>query len=321
MRRGFDLTQYEAAARKRTAVSAFLILGVIPVTVLGGRFLLGSDLYMIGSILIVIYTMIPFFMVFERRKPKAREIVLIAMMAALTVVIHLFFHLTVPIQAGTAMIIISGISLGPEAGFMIGALARFVCNFYMGQGPWTPWQMFCWGLLGFLAGLAFNKVNYEEIRDRGFRDELASRSLRMVMGPVLCIAFALAAAYICYLIWPGKDQTFFGWRLYVFGVAGLLGGLLVQRKRLSVDGLTMALFTFFVTFIVYGGIMNICAMVTSAAMPGGRPVSLNTLRILSISGAPYDAVHAGGAAVFIFFFGDMFIKKLERIKIKYGIYR
>lgn len=156
MRRGFDLTQYEAAARKRTAVSAFLILGVIPVTVLGGSFLLGSDLYMIGSILIVIYTMIPFFMVFERRKPKAREIVLIAMMAALTVVIHLFFHLTVPIQAGTAMIIISGISLGPEAGFMIGALARFVCNFYMGQGPWTPWQMFCWGLIGFLTGLMKN---------------------------------------------------------------------------------------------------------------------------------------------------------------------
>lgn len=321
MRQDFNLTQYQAAARKRTVVSAFLILGLIPLTILGGSFLLGTDLYMVGSLLIVIYTMIPFFMVFERRKPKAREIVLIAMMAALTVVIHMFFHLTVPIQAGTAMVIISGISLGPEAGFLVGALARFVCNFYMGQGPWTPWQMFCWGLLGFLAGLAFNKVEYKEIRSRNFREELASRNLRLVMGPVMCIFFALAAAYVCYLIWPGKDETFFGWRLYAFGIAGLLAGIFVQRKRLSVDGLTMALFTFFVTFIVYGGIMNVCTMVTSSITPGGQPLSLNTLRLLYISGAPYDAVHATCAAVFIFLFGDMFIKKLERIKIKYGIYR
>ena len=100
--------------------------------------------------------MLPFFMVFENRKPKAREIVLIAMMSALTVCVHIFFHITLPLQIGTAMIIISGISLGPEAGFLIGAISRFVCNFYMGQGPWTPWQMFCWGILGFLAGMAFN---------------------------------------------------------------------------------------------------------------------------------------------------------------------
>lgn len=321
MRRGFDVTQYQAAARKRTMVSAIMILLVIPITVIGGSFLVGSDLYMVGSLMIVVYTMIPFFMVFERRRPKAREIVLIAMMSALTVVLQLFFHLTIPVQAGTAMIIISGISLGPEAGFLVGALARFVCNFYMGQGPWTPWQMFCWGLLGFLAGLAFNKVNYEEMKKKNFREDLASRSFRVVMGPVMCILFAVAAAYACYMIWPGDDKTFFGWRLYVFGVIGLLAGVLVQRKRLPVDGVTMALFTFFVVFIVYGGIMNICAMVTSAVMPGGRPISLETLRILYISGVPYDAGHAFTAAVFVFLFGDVFIKKIERIKIKYGIYR
>ncbi len=321
MRRGMDLTQYAAAARKRTRVASVLILGVIPLTILAGTYVLGSDLYMIGSLLIVIYTMVPFFMVFEKRKPRAREIVLIAMMTALTVVIHLFFHMTVPVQAGTAMIIISGISLGPEAGFLIGALGRFVCNFYMGQGPWTPWQMFCWGLLGFLAGLAFNKIDYDQIRNRTFRDTLAPRAFRVVFGPVLCIAFAVIAAYVCYLFFPGKDGTFFGWRLYLFGALGLAAGVLLQRKRLSADGVTMALFTLFTTFIIYGGIMNVCAMVTSAMRPGGDPVSWETLRLLYISGLPYDAAHAVTAAVFVFLFGDAFLKKLERIKIKYGIYR
>ena len=111
--------------------------------------------------------------------------------------------------------------------------------------------MFCWGLLGFIAGLVFNKVN---------TDQLKSRSFKVILGPIVGIAFAALAAYVCYLIWPGADKTFFGWRLYVFGFVGLVIGMLIQRKRLPVDGLSMALFTFFVTFIIYGGIMNICAM-------------------------------------------------------------
>ena len=321
MGRNFDMSQYHAATRKRTGVSALLIFLAIPFSMVALGRLLGSNMYLIGSFLIVIYTLIPFIMVFENRKPKAREVVLIAMMSALTVVIHMFFHLTLPLQAGTAMVIISGISLGPEAGFLVGALSRLVCNFYMGQGPWTPWQMFCWGLLGFLAGLTFNKIDYEEVRKKGFKEELGSRSFKFIMGPVMCIIFAVIVAYTAYILFPGEDKTFFGWRLYAFGIAGLISGALVQRKKLTVDGITMALFTFFVTFIIYGGIMNICAMFMSAGVYGGKPISLNALRLIYITGVPYDAQHAGSAAVFIFLFGNIFIKKVERIKIKYGIYR
>ena len=164
----YDMTQFEAAQKKRRRLSAVLICIAMPATI-GLGMLLDQGKYMVISLLILLYTMLPFFMVFEKRKPKAREIVLIAMMSALTVYAHIFFHVTVPIQIGTAMVIISGISLGPEAGFLIGAISRFVCNFYMGQGPWTPWQMFCWGLLGFLAGLAFNKVDLDQLKSRNFR--------------------------------------------------------------------------------------------------------------------------------------------------------
>ena len=174
------------------------------------------------------------------------------------------------------------------------------------------WQMFCWGLLGFLAGLAFNRIEL---------DKLKSRNFKVILGPVMCVAFAVIAAYICYIIWPGEDNTFFGWRLYVFGAAGLLAGVLLQRKRLPADNITLTVFTFFTTFIIYGGLMNICAMVTSAALPGGAPVSMGTLKTLLITGAPYDATHAATAALCVFVFGDAMIKKLERIKIKYGIYR
>ena len=184
------------ASRKRTITAAILIFTLMPATIAVSTLCFGGARYMITSLLIIIYTMVPFFMIFEKRKPKAREVVLIAMMTAITVAAHIFFHVTVPIQIGTAMVIISGVALGPEAGFMVGALARFVCNFYMGQGPWSPWQMFCWGLLGFLAGLTFNKVTvknrYESLGEEGkaaaaaAMEEKKSKTFKIVMGPVMC---------------------------------------------------------------------------------------------------------------------------------------
>ena len=312
MRRGYDVSQIEAAHRKRTAVSALLIFIAIPAVIVLGFTLLNDRKYMIVSWIILFMTLAPFFMVFERRKPKAREIVLIAMMSALTICAQLLCRMTIAIRAGTAIIIACGIALGPEAGFLIGALSRFVLNFYEGQGPWTPWQMFCWGLLGFLAGLAFNRASVEKLKSRHFQ---------MIVGPVLCILFAEIVGYLCYLLFPSDGETFFGWRLYIFGAAGLLAGVLVQRKRLPVDDVTLTVFTFFAPFILYGGIMNICAMVTAASIPGGNEISWDTMKLLYISGVPYDAAHAGSAAVFNFIFGDKLIRKLERIKLKYGIYR
>ena len=171
------------ARRKRTAAAAVCIFILMPATIAFSTLVLNGAKYMITSLLIIIYTMVPFFMIFEKRKPKAREVVLIAMMTAITVATHIFFHVTVPIQIGTAMVIISGVALGPEAGFMVGALARFVCNFYMGQGPWSPWQMFCWGLLGFLAGLTFNKVTAMKAWEKKVRRLMRQRWKKNVQKP------------------------------------------------------------------------------------------------------------------------------------------
>lgn len=309
---GRELTRREAMERKRLYIASLMIFIGIPVVIALGVLVLPKELYMLLSIVVLCMTMAPFFMVFESRKPKAREIVLLAMVSALTAGAHIFLHIVLPVQIGTALVIIGGISLGPEAGFLIGALSRFVCNFYMGQGPWTPWQMFCWGLLGFLAGLAFN---------RGNMDSLKSRSFKVIVGPVLTIAFALLVAYASYMIYPGEDESFFGWRLYAFGVVGLIAGVVVQKKRLPIDGLTISLFTFFTSFIIYGGIMNAASLIMTMNANTGETLSLDALRALYISGLPYDMLHAGTAAICVFLFGESIITKLERIKIKYGIYK
>ena len=99
-------SHYMAAARKRLALTAVLIFLVIPALIALTVFLGSKRLYMPLSLLILVMIMAPFFMIFERRKPRAREVVLIAMMSALTVASHTFFHIAFPVQIGTAMVII-----------------------------------------------------------------------------------------------------------------------------------------------------------------------------------------------------------------------
>lgn len=305
-------SHYMAAARKRLALTAVLIFLVIPALIALTVFLGSKRLYMPLSLLILVMIMAPFFMIFERRKPRAREVVLIAMMSALTVASHTFFHIAFPVQIGTAMVIISGISLGPEAGFLIGAMSRFVCNFYMGQGAWTPWQMFCWGLLGFLAGLAFN---------REISKQNSIGNFKKMMAPVLCVIFSELVAYISFLVWPGNDKTFFGWRVYLFGIIGLLLAVIFQKGKLKTDNITMAVFTFVVTFVIYGGIMNFAAMCLSMNEPGSLGIGIKALKALYVSGVGYDFYHALTAAICVFVIGTPMVNKLERIKIKYGIYK
>lgn len=305
-------SHYMAAARKRLELTAVLIFLVIPALIALTVFLGSKRLYMPLSLLILVMIMAPFFMIFERRKPRAREVVLIAMMSALTVASHTFFHIAFPVQIGTAMVIISGISLGPEAGFLIGAMSRFVCNFYMGQGAWTPWQMFCWGLLGFLAGLAFN---------REISTQNSISNFKKMMAPVLCVIFSELVAYISFLVWPGNDKTFFGWRVYLFGIIGLLLAVIFQKGKLKTDNITMAVFTFVVTFVIYGGIMNFAAMCLSMNEPGSLGIGIKALKALYVSGVGYDFYHALTAAICVFVIGTPMVNKLERIKIKYGIYK
>lgn len=143
--------------RRQLILNLVIILILIPATIFIGIRYLDDRRYLFISLLVLLYTFIPFVFSFEGRKPQAREIVLIAVMSAFAVVGNLAFFMIGPFQAGTALVIIAGICLGPSEGFLTGAVSRLVVNMFAGQGPWTPWQMACWGLLGFLGGLCFNK--------------------------------------------------------------------------------------------------------------------------------------------------------------------
>lgn len=149
------------------------------VTIYLGLFAFESKQYMAVSLLLMVYTMVPFVAGFERRKPKAREVVIIAVLVAVAVAGRAAFFMAPNFKPMLAIVIISGIALGRESGFLIGAMSVFVSNFLFGQGPWTPWQMIAMALAGYLSGLIFHK----------YADRLRS---------VPVIVFGMLTAFILY---------------------------------------------------------------------------------------------------------------------------
>lgn len=216
------------------------------------------------------------------RKPiRARNVVLIALMTAFCVVANLICSHTIPLHAGTTIVLLSGASLGPGTGFLVGSLSRLICNFFDGQGAWTIWQMFTWGLLGIIAGLIFYQRNPGSLR----------RSL--------AVTEESGGQYRESSEAEKKFRTQKTWRNNIW---------------------ILTAFTFVVVFVVYGGVMNLAAMFMNYMMsPQDYPINQANLIAIYTAGIPYDLAHAAGAAICMFLFGEAFLRRIRRIQIKYGV--
>lgn len=176
--------------KKVTLINLLLIFVMIPATLFLGTQLTGRWYYL-TSTLIIIETMLPFFLAFETRKPQARELVTISVMCALAVASRV--AVVIPsFKPTTAVIMIAGIAFGAEAGFLTGAITAFASNFFFSQGPWTPWQMMAYGFGGFLAGLIFHRRKHQNpviLAAFGFC------AILLAVGPLLdsCTIFTTAS--------------------------------------------------------------------------------------------------------------------------------
>lgn len=140
---------------KISLISVISVLIAVPLTIFCGIYLLDDRKYYFISLLIIFEILIPFLAAFDKRKPKARELVTISVLCALAVCGRMIFYMLPQFKPTLAIVIISGVSLGGEVGFLVGAISAFVSNFFFGQGPWTPWQMFAFGAVGFISGILF----------------------------------------------------------------------------------------------------------------------------------------------------------------------
>lgn len=132
-----------------------------------------------------------FFYCFEKGNQNAKEVVLIATMASLAAITRIPFAAIMSFQPTTFIVMITGYVYGVQTAFLVGAIAAFVSNMFLGQGPWTPWQMFCWGLCGMISAL-FAKTQ-KDYNHRAFL--------------VLCV--------ICAYVY-GNIMTFWHWVTFVY---------------------------------------------------------------------------------------------------------
>lgn len=141
----------------RTKLSAAVTLLLIPLTLFIWIAYTDTHKYNIISLIILVECMLPFFIVFEKKRPAAKEIAVIAVLCSIAIAGRAAFFMLPQFKPVLAVTVISGVALGSETGFLVGAVTMLASNVFFSQGPWTPWQMFAMGIIGFFAGILFKK--------------------------------------------------------------------------------------------------------------------------------------------------------------------
>ena len=224
---------------KKNIAKYIVLLVLVPLTVLLGAVAFDDKKYIFVSACVAVLSCVPFFMSFEGKKTSTKRLVLLAVMLSFSVAGRYIFAFLPHFKPVTAIVVIAGIYLGTESGFLCGALSALVSGFIFGHGPWTPFQMFAWGLIGLLSSLLSEFLKKNKI--------------------ALC----------------------------VFGaVSGVLYSLLLD----------------IVSTMWYDGVFNPSRYLA-----------------LFVTALPVTAVYAASNVIFLFLLATPMGKKLERIKIKYGL--
>lgn len=222
------------------AIFLVFIVAALVFTVVWQLFFAQSASYYLCAAIILVLSLLPFFISYEKAAPSAREMALMASLIALAVASRAAFYVVPQFKPIAAVVVVSAVCLGAQRGYIIGAFSAFISNFLFGQGVWTPFQMVALGLVGFVSGLLFKKIK------------------------------------------PNR------WLLATVG--------------------------FLLSFALYGIIVD-----TSSVLTMLSDYTLSGVVAIYAAGIPFSAVFGGATALFLFIFGEAFIKKINRIVVKYGI--
>ena len=187
--------------RLRTVLRYSLPFAAIPLLVYLGASVFSGKQHLLVSFGVAVMAAGLFIAGFERKATGARRLVIVSVMTALCIAGR-FIPFFKPV---TALTVLTAIYLGGESGFLTGALAAVLSNFYFGQGPWTPFQMLAWGMIGLLAGYLAEPLK-------------RSRALLLLYGVLSGAAYSLVMD-VWTVMWYGGT---FQWELYAASVVSAL---------------------------------------------------------------------------------------------------
>lgn len=184
-------------ARVRKTLGIVIPFAAIPALVFFGTALVNEQQHLLVSFGVAVLALVLFLTGFERKSTGTRRLVIVSVMTALCIVGR-FIPFFKPV---TALTIITAMYLGGESGFLVGALAAALSNFYFGQGPWTPFQMLAWGMIGLLSGALHKPLK-------------RSRPFLLVYGVVCGVAYSMVMD-VWTILWYDSG---FRWDLYLSAV-------------------------------------------------------------------------------------------------------
>lgn len=148
---GGTVTVIRSAAVRRV-LGRLIPFVLIPAFVVAGAFVFREKSYAYISLAVAALTILLFYSSFERRQAGTRRLIILSVMTAIAVVGRFIFSPVPGFTPITAIAVIAAVYLGGESGFFVGSMAALISNLYSGQGVWTPFQMFAWGMAALIAG-------------------------------------------------------------------------------------------------------------------------------------------------------------------------
>lgn len=228
-------TKRDHRAKGRIALEALSICATPAILVVCT--LANTDQTALLSLVVVLASLGVFFATYESSTPRLRDIMPTVVLAALAAAGRILFAPIPDFKPVSAVAIIAGVVFGRKSGFMVGALAALASNFFFGQGPWTPWQMYAWGLVGYGAGLlaAIPAKAPKPIGENGLVECRGEQSLRreslVEKHAVIVYIYGFASCLMYGFILNAWSILSF----YHAQASGLAGVLLVYAAALPFD--------------------------------------------------------------------------------------
>lgn len=251
------------------------------------------------TLVVVLASIGLFFASYEVSRPRLRDIMPTVVLAALAAAGRILFAPIPDFKPVSAIAIIAGVAFGRKSGFMVGALAALASNFFFGQGPWTPWQMYAWGLVGYGAGLlAMVPAKRRAVESKGSCRARSGKATGVTCGLLSPDGETESAALLPHQARTDKENR-----------------ALATRRLLDAHP-TIVYAYGFLACLGYGFILNAWSILSFFHAQASGWAGILAVYATAL---PFDIVHGVATVVFLLALYGPWRRKLERVRRKFGL--
>lgn len=251
------------------------------------------------ALVVVLASIGVFFASYEASRPRLRDIMPTVVLAALAAAGRILFAPIPDFKPVSAIAIIAGVAFGRKSGFMVGALAALASNFFFGQGPWTPWQMYAWGLVGYGAGLlAMVPAKRRAVESKGSCRARSGKATGVTCGLLSPDGETESAALLPHQARTDKENR-------------------ACSTRRLIDAHPTIVYAYgFLACLGYGFILNAWSILSFFHAQASGWAGILAVYATAL---PFDIVHGVATVVFLLALYGPWRRKLERVRRKFGL--